>query len=108
MKYVTIIAVALGLFIIGGAGYALFSWGSNRCEARHAQATTQVVVSHAEEVKKVQAVVDAADDCSIKRLLCKTARGGCDPERVCDSPDGAGDNATRAALDGIIAPDSKK
>jgi len=90
MKYGIIMAVVIIPIVglsIGFIRADSYNRGYSDCRLLWAMETaTQIEVVAAENARARQ-IVDSADDCDIKRMLCETARGGCDTARVCNTPD---------------------
>ena len=105
MKNGIVIFVA-GAVLVGALGIALYRLGYRVCRTSVAESAATAIKDNSEGSARARAVVDSADDCAVKRMLCADALGGCDPARVCGAPDGGGDNADGAAVDGKLAPDS--
>jgi len=103
-----IITIIFAVGLAFAVGFLSYRWGRADERATTAQTQTQVIVNHTVKTQTAIRVVDSADDCGIKRVLCKTARGGCDANRVCDTPDPGRNNAENAIDDGITATDSQE
>ena len=105
-----IIIGTISLALFGIVIYYVDSSACRRCDsncrADIANATVREIQTIEESAALARQIVDSADDCGIKRMLCATARGGCDQQRVCDTLDRGRDNAGRAAVDGEPAPNS--
>lgn len=82
-----IFRIIIIIAILGGIVYGSYRYGILDCRLDNANTQNQTTQNQIIESEQATQTVASADDCAVKRILCKTARDNCDTERVCNTSD---------------------
>lgn len=83
--YVILACIAVGLGSLWGLYSYGVSIGKEKCELAYTKAQAEANEAHTQTVSNVVNTVDTGALSDIRRMLCDTARGGCDKKRASDT-----------------------
>jgi len=78
------IIMFFGGAILGMAVMGIYRWGISAGRLECAEAVADALADMVLRNEEAHAIINAADDCDIRRLLCAAARGDCDPKGICN------------------------